>query len=63
MENQDKQQKQGVVPATELQGSDADKAYDKRGNIPALDKDETDRAEDDQSGSDADEAEGSVTKP
>ncbi|AOM78877.1 hypothetical protein BFS30_17890 [Pedobacter steynii] len=40
MNNQkDTKRKQGVVPESELQGSDADRAYNEQGEFPKLDKD------------------------
>lgn len=57
MENQkDKEKKQGVIPGSELEGSDADKAYNEQGEIPTLGEDSADSEADELSGADSDEA-------
>ena len=47
-----KEEKEGVVPAEEISGSDADKAYDKDGNFKG--ESDQERGTDSPEGSDAD---------
>lgn len=56
MENpEDSKKKKGVVPRSELQGSDADKAYNEQGEIPKLDENTSGTDANEQRGADADE--------